>query len=193
MTARFHAVLPALLLAVGACDTATAPAPDASLLAVEGAPAHVVLETPFQARAYTDLAGLAPDPLCGDPPRFLNTQVGAGEATHLGRFTVHITFCVDATDLLDDGMLTEGESVPYDNGFGVLVAANGDELYMAIAGAVLPSDDPAFDFEFHDPFTFVGGTGRFEGATGEGMTDSFVDQAADRTYHDWSGVLRHVR
>lgn len=146
---------------------------------------------PFKARFYTDLAGLRPDPSCGDPleGRFLNTQEGIGEATHLGRFSVRITFCVDATDLLDDGQLTAGESVPYDNGVGTLTAANGDELWIAVAGAVLPSDHPDYDFEFADPFTFTGGTGRFQGAGGGGVTNSLVDAAVDRTTHRWSGTL----
>ena len=145
--------------------------------------------TPLKAHAFTDLAGLAPDPVCGAPPRFLNTQVGEGEATHLGRFTVTFTFCVDATDLVDDGTLTEGESAPYDTGVGTIIAANGDELYLAISGVVLPSDHPDFDFEFHDAFVITGGTGRFAEANGEGTTDSFVDQSIDRTYHSWSGWL----
>ena len=109
-------------------------------------------------------------------------------ATQLGRFSVRITFCMDVTDVLD-GQLTEGESIPYDNGFGTLVAANGDELYIEISGAVLPSSHPDFDFEFRDRFQFTGGTGRFAGASGAGMTDSFVDMSADRTDHGWRGTL----
>lgn len=152
------------------------------------------VEAPFKANLYTGLAGFAPDPRCGEPPVFLNTQVGEGEATHLGRFTIEIEFCVDATDLLDDGTLTGEESAPYFDGIGVLTAANGDELHMEIVeGAVLPSPGTEFDFEFHDPFSFVGGTGRFVGASGEGITNSVVDQAADVTHHDWRGVLRIPR
>lgn len=150
--------------------------------------------TPFKATLQTRLAGFAPDERCGDPPVFLNTQVGEGQATHLGRFAIEITFCVDATDLLDDGTLTEGESAPYFDGIGVLTAADGDELHMEIAeGAVLPSPGTEFDFEFQDPFSFVGGTGRFMGASGDGMMNSFVDQATSTTYHDWNGLLRFPR
>lgn len=154
----------------------------------ENAGQHAV-EIPFRASAFTELRSLAPDPTCGDPPFFLNTQVGEGRATHLGRFSVEFTFCVDASDLLDDGVLSEGESLPYTDGVGVLVAANGDELYLSIAGTVVPSEDPDYDFQFQDPFDFAGGTGRFEGATGSGVTDSFVSQATDRTDHTWNGTL----
>jgi hypothetical protein len=96
---------------------------------------------------------------------------------------------VDVTDVLDDANLTAGESLPYDNGFGILTAANGDVLYLEISGAVLPTDHPNYDFEFKDPFHFTGGTGRFAGASGEGMTDSFVDRSDDRTDHEWIGTL----
>ena len=193
MTGRNRILAPSvtavLLFALASCDMPTAPdpgvlSPDAASLARR---ANVTV--PFEAKAYTTLVSLVPDPACGAPPWFLNTQAGEGEGTHLGRFTVTFTFCVDATDLLDDGMLTAGESAPYVNGVGTIVAANGDMLYMSIAGAVLPSDHPDYDFEFQDPFTFTGGTGRFENAGGSGMTDSFVVQAEGRTDHSWSGWL----
>jgi hypothetical protein len=180
------ALIGAVVILAACADSPTEPT---GIQASYGRDGDGNVSKPFRASLFTGIAGLAPDPACGDPPRFLNTQVGEGEATHLGRFSVVITFCIDATDVLDDGQLTEGESLPYDQGVGTLIAANGDELYLSISGAVLPSDHPDFDFEFHDPFSFTGGTGRFEGATGGGSTDSYVDQAADRTEHDWTGRL----
>jgi hypothetical protein len=181
-----------VLVPLTGCDTPSAP--DSAVLASEPASLdrRADVTVPFKASAYTSLVSLVPDPACGAPPRFLNTQVGEGEATHLGRFTVTFTFCVDATDLLDDGTLTAGESAPYDNGVGIIVTANGDELYMTAEGAVLPSDDPDYDFEFHEPFTFTGGTGRFENASGQGVNDGYVVQAEDRTDHVWSGWLTMV-
>lgn len=147
----------------------------------------------FEASFFTDLQGIMPDENCGDPQqgRLLNIQEGQGESPQIGAFTVRITFCVDATDLLDDGQLTEGESIPYDNGAGVFTTANGDALWFTSSGAVLPSDHPDFAYEFMDPFEFTGGTGRFEGAHGNGMTDSLVDLEVEpsRTQHRWSGVL----
>lgn len=188
----------ALALAMTSCDDAVAPQftigadhaePPAELGRTDGDVAM-----PFTARFFTDLVALMPDARCGDFPRLLNIQGGEGEATHLGRFSVRIEFCVDITDLLD-GALTEGESLPYDMGEGTLVAANGDELHIAIAGAVVPSMNPGYDFEFADPFQFTGGTGRFEGAGGGGVTSSFVSFQRDpsRTTHVWSGVLRVPR
>ncbi len=150
---------------------------------------------PFKATFFTTGVLMPDEERCGAaPPFLLNTQDGDGQATHLGNFSIHITFCVDVTDLLndpgDDGEpLTEGESVPYFDGIGTFTAANGDLLRFTIAGAVLPSDHPDYDFEFADPFEFTGGTGRFQGATGMGVTNSFVDFEAGRTDHQWSGML----
>ena len=179
-----------LTLAFAACDAPMGPESDVDAVANarlgygDGA-----VSMPFRADMFTQGQGLVPAAECGAFPRLLNTQVGEGEATRLGRFSVVITFCMDVTDVLDDGMLTEGESIPYDNGFGILTAANGDVLYLEISGAVLPSDDPDYDFEFQDAFQFTGGTGRFAGATGEGTTASFVNQSEDRTDHEWRGTL----
>ncbi|HMB92097.1 MAG TPA: hypothetical protein VKP65_14690 [Rhodothermales bacterium] len=143
---------------------------------------------PFKSDFFSN--GVAvPDPDCGAfPPILKNIQDGFGEATHLGRFAFHVTFCQDITDLLD-GELTEGESVPYWNAVGTMTAANGDELWITGSGAILPSDHPDYDFEFNDPFEFVGGTGRFEGASGDVVTHSFVDFASGQVDHDWSGTL----
>lgn len=180
----------ALLLSLAACESPSSPADAAFRAGDEPARARVeAVPTPFRATAFTDLVSLVPDPACGAPPHFLNTQAGEGESTLLGRFTVVFTFCVDATDLLDDGTLTAGESAPYWDGVGILTAASGDALHMSVSGAVLPSDHPDFDFEFQDPFVFTGGTGRFAGAGGQGMTDSFVDQSTNRTHHSWGGWL----
>lgn len=180
----------ALALALAACDAPVGPDLDAAPAAyAQRGYGDGAVATPFRADFVTRGLGLVPDAACGDFPRLLNTQVGEGQATHLGRFSVVITFCMDVTDVLDDGQLTAGESVPYDNGFGILTAANGDELHIEISGAVLPSDNPGYDFEFRDEFRFTDGTGRFAGATGEGMTDSFVVQAEDRTDHEWIGTL----
>ena len=142
---------------------------------------------PFKSHFYTkrdysnDGAGYCTE----DPYLGFNYQVGAGNGTHLGNFTVTIQFC--------------GAGFDYTNGEGVFVAANGDELYMAIVevGHVIPFEHPFYEAYFQDPFIFTGGTGRFEGASGEGMTNSFVDLFDDegnfipehQTDHQFMGTL----
>lgn len=156
---------------------------------------------PFKASFFTEIvlnfedpddpeaSGEGKDRCTEGPFTFFNVQEGSGQATHLGKFSTRITFCVDPTDLLDDGTLTGDESSPYNSGQGVITAANGDELYFTAEGVVLPTDEPGYNFEFQDPFTFAGGTGRFAGATGGGITDSFADQSTGRTDHSWNGTL----
>ncbi len=183
------AALTAVLGSTG-CDTsAITMVGDAEMAPPSVAESVVSTPLPFRAAAFTGLQGLVPDPACGGLPWLLNSQAGEGEATHLGRFEVSFTFCIDATDLFDDGLLTEGESVPYVDGVGTLIAANGDVLYMAISGVISPSDDPDYDFEFEDAFTFEGGTGRFEGASGGGTALGKVVQATNITDHSWDGTL----
>lgn len=154
------------------------------------------ISKPFKSKFFTS-GGIQPGPvsveICGDPPLFYNVQEGYGEATHLGRFTIRITFCVDASDLLDDGALTEGESIPYfsnESTEGYMQSANGDKLYITIEeGKILPSSVEGYAFMFMDPFAFTGGTGRFEGASGGGMTQSLVIADPERTDHLWNGRL----
>jgi hypothetical protein len=136
-----------------------------------------------------EASGVGKDRCTEEPFIYFNVQEGYGQATHLGRFTTRMTFCTDITDLMDDGTLTGDESAPYNKGQGVLIAANGDELYFTIEGVVIPTDQPGYDFEFQDPFTFTGGTGRFAGVSGSGHTDSFHIQADMRTDHSWTGKL----
>ena len=152
---------------------------------------------PFIADFFTS-GGVQPGPaseeICGSPPLFYNVQEGYGEATHLGRFKIRITFCVDATDL-GDGILSPGESIPYfsnEKTEGYLLAANGDKIYILIEeGEIIPTDVPGYEYEFKDPFLFTGGTGRFEGVSGSGVTNSLVTfEPVERTDHKWSGILQ---
>ena len=142
---------------------------------------------PFEA-VFPTFGGIVQGDTTCAAPYFLNLQEGTGQGTHLGEFSTSMTFCIDPTDIQDDGQLLAGESLPYHSGVGTFTAANGDVLTFTIAGAVLPSDADGYNFEFADPFEFTGGTGRFEGATGGGETDSYV-VAGVRTDHVWSGTL----
>jgi hypothetical protein len=154
---------------------------------------------PFKAKFYTIkrdldegddncLLGIYEPVTCdaaGDYPGF-NLQCGEGTGTHLGHFTTTMSFC--------------GGGLDYVDARGVFLAANGDELYFMLppetVGHVLPYDHPVYELQFHDPFIFTGGTGRFEGASGEGTMESYVNIAdeggyitAHQTDHKWTGTL----
>jgi len=60
-----------------------------------------------------------------------------------------------------------------DQGVVVFTAANGDELF-ALPTELVPTDDPTV---LHTEGIFVGGTGRFEGATGTFSHDVILTDA----------------
>lgn len=151
-------------------------------------------EIPFKARFYTKRVPEKLGKVVCTLAEFQNPnyQRRTGHATHLGKFKTVLTFCSGA-----DGF--------YGGGTGYLEAANGDRLFIKIPlGQVklpLPEPHPVYDAYFQDEFEFCGGTGRFKGASGGGMTDSLVDLWDEdhpfpgpiipnhRTDHKWTGTL----
>jgi len=111
------------------------------------------------------------DQSCGGYPVFLLTMEGDGHITHLGKMTTRMTFCCDVTT----GYYYDTEAI--------FVAANGDELYAAIPeGQIIPNDEDNSSYyqtKFNDPIIFTGGTGRFEGASGEAESHAYVHNDAD--------------
>jgi len=77
---------------------------------------------------------------------------GSGNATHLGRFTVTYKWEVDLQALVGIGTFH-------------FIAANGDSLFTEATGQASPTEDPdvLYTVALH---TIVGGTGRFDGASG---------------------------
>lgn len=119
---------------------------------------------------YTDVS-------CGGYPVLLLTMEGKGTATHLGQLTTRMTFCCNV------------ETGYYYNTVGSFVASNGDELYILIPlGYIVPNEGEESEYyqtKFNDPIFFAGGTGRFEGATGSGMTRAYVHDGADEWRTDF--------
>ena len=105
---------------------------------------------------------------CEREADYFLTMEGSGNITHLGRMTTSMTFCAEATNLPQR----------YYGTVGSFVAANGDELLFVIPdGLIVVNDEDNSDYyqaKFNDPISFVGGTGRFEGASGEAMTNAYV-------------------
>jgi hypothetical protein len=86
------------------------------------------------------------------PTTVLITFKSEGTATHLGRYTTAGSHLVD---------LTTGTA----GGPGIMVAANGDQLFSTGSGQATPTGVPG-ELSIADTSTITGGTGRFEGATG---------------------------
>lgn len=80
------------------------------------------------------------------------TPTGSGTATHLGQWTVagNVSYTPDSNGVL------------HSSGSATLTAANGDKLQIQIDGIL----DPVAGVD-QGNFHIVGGTGRFEGATGD--------------------------
>lgn len=86
-------------------------------------------------------------------PTMLVTATGSGAATHLGHYTVTYEVEVDLSSLAGTGLSAH------------FVAANGDSLLAEGSGQATPTDT-ANVFVVIESFTITGGTGRFDGATG---------------------------
>ena len=127
----------------------------------------------------------APDvPKCGDFPPMINViNNGEGTGTHFGKVISHFDFCVDITDS------------SYPNAFeeAWFEDENGDKLYVYVEGFVLPGRVPGMpsfaNSYFKDPFVITGGTGRFEGATGSGMTNDYNSAKDEFSHHHWTGKI----
>lgn len=151
---------------------------------------------PFKSNFYTEQEDIAFGACVGDPEWLesdvyngdligLNTQVGGGNATHLGKFTTVMTFCMNFNQ-------TDPENfAKYSAVDGIFIAANGDELYFTVSGRVLfyAEANPNYVAYFDDEFTFTGGTGRFYKASGYGHTNSFTKEGLLHTDHNWTGWL----
>jgi hypothetical protein len=89
---------------------------------------------------------------CGDfsPPLQLIID-GGGTATHLGLYTVINKVCID----IDGNFLSPV--------LGFMTAANGDEIHSIMGNPYPDMDNPP---NVYFPYTIIGGTGRFDGASG---------------------------
>jgi hypothetical protein len=124
---------------------------------------------------YNDLRG----PVCQ------LVQIGSGkDDDEIGNFQVQLTCCWSLADCL------LGRSGGY------LTAGTGNAINIkcveAISASELTSDYPSDQTTIYGKFEFTGGTGRFEGATGDGSIVCFVtnrDSTATILHH-WKGSLK---
>jgi hypothetical protein len=94
-----------------------------------------------------------------------------GEATHAGRVTGTTEHCSQLT-------WWEGQPVgaAYSDGRGIVTSANGSTIIMRYENGTSGADPATGKLWFHDVWTFTGGTGLFQGATGSGEEGgSFAD------------------
>ena len=111
---------------------------------VYATPSTMAKETPFKGQSGGVVTTTGFDPITGT---VYTHAEGKGQATLLGAFTV----AGDTTIHLATGIV---------EGTWTLTSANGDMLFLTMEGGGI---DPTHG---SGVFTIVGGTGRFEGATG---------------------------
>ncbi|MBE9488375.1 MAG: hypothetical protein IMY73_04235 [Bacteroidetes bacterium] len=139
---------------------------------------------PFKADffgTYTNII-FGTDSECDDPYGCRIFVEFVGNATHLGNMTGDFEFCACGPDN------------KYDASTSKMIAANGDILYVSVKGRVVPGrldDHPEHVVSYwRDPFVILGGTGKFEGATGEGFTDDYNSSLhPGNTQHNWNGTI----
>jgi len=192
-TKWFPVLLAVSVIAVGCSDyhQPLAPAGDLAVLAYGAgkgpAPQPVLVTVPFKADfsvwSKTDYT----DRRCGDHPNYFLTMEGHGNATHLGKVTVRFTFCCNVA------------TGAYWGTEATFVAANGEELWLTIPqGQIYPNfgdNSHYYQTRFDDPMPIVGGTGRFQGATGYLTTNAWVHDGTDEWRTDFfpKGTLTMVQ
>ncbi|UJH67865.1 hypothetical protein [Allomuricauda sp. SCSIO 65647] len=145
---------------------------------------------PFRLEFFSLGGPIEGDTSCGEPPIIMVGQQGEGvDDPLLGNYIFISQFCnnVVTGEYGDHSFFAEeGRS----SSFAYFQTENGDRLNIGpIKGQIIPSTKEGYDLMFQDSFEIVGGSGRFEGATGSGMTDSFIKLQTGRTDHVWTGTI----
>ena len=101
---------------------------------------------------------------------------GGGTATHLGKYTEHITMQINLPTRHSMGAAT-------------FTAANGDTLTATVEGQATPASPGVLSIV--EVYSITGGTGRFAGATGTFTLESIVNQATGVSSGTFSGAIDH--
>lgn len=189
-------LLPALvLLFAGACETgSTGPDEDGASGQTAVSPSHAQAtgERPLRLVGSATLTGQDFAPGFG-PPTFGRSDFGGrcsvpsdfvirfsmkGQATHLGAFSAVLEHCSRID--FQTGLIS------ITDGVATWTAANGDELWDSYERLVPGS---AGDPEDH---RFIGGTGRFAAAAGEGSGFAVCDRAAGTCDFELDGWIAYA-
>ena len=130
---------------------------------------------PFRTSSYTfQNVGVAPEPGCDNAGENRVRLSGKGTATHLGSYTVALSFCSRPNATLVDGR-------------GSFAAANGDLLHFTFDGT--SAFIPPFTLNFSSFAVFAGGTGRFEDASGQATVTGSLDVRTGAGEGAWEGTV----
>jgi hypothetical protein len=103
-----------------------------------------------------------------------------GTGTPVGDFTAHFDFCGDSLS-------------NYGNCYAYILDKNGDTLLIDASGRVFDGrldEHPAFVTSYwRDTMRFVGGSGKFKGATGIIIGDDYNSSEDPFSHHHWKGTI----
>jgi hypothetical protein len=100
---------------------------------------------------------------------------GTGTSTHLGKFIVHYDIVLNLQTQIGAGTAT-------------FVAANGDQLFTYNSATVSPTGNPN-ENRLDETYVVTGGTGRFEGASGQFGGVRLVNAATGLSSGSFSGEI----
>lgn len=196
-TLKFLFLMGGIFCMLTACETLLEEAPGNESLSpdlVLKAQTSKVVEIPYKAKMVTSQAEDAFAEMCSftSPSDFWGQehQVGGGNATHIGNFTIDLKFCFHVV-LNEEGLPDfEGGFGEFTESEGIIKANNGDLLYtMADGGVLLPLQDDKYRFKFENVIYITGGTGRFENASGEIINYGKVRSDGTGTDHIQEGTI----
>ena len=114
-----------------------------------------------------------PDPASPSPTGLWTDSFAVGPVTHLGRTVMSSRHPTPTGDTITGGNMK-------------LVAANGDEVWIAYSGyAPLPVIGVPSTIVVDVDFTIVGGSGRFAHASGGGEMTGYVEFPGELTLGPW--------
>ena len=151
---------------------------------------------PFKSSFIGEYTSVQVPPPVGECDISFVAKVGVdyeGTATHLGKFTGSFDFCASGSPNPN-----HPDGAAYGPAMTVMTAANGDELWLSGEGFVnqtQPEDgQPEYVTSWwRDHFEILGGTGRFEGATGGGWTDDYNSSEDPNSHHNWTGTITMIK
>jgi hypothetical protein len=156
-----------------ATQTQAQAAPAEPAAPIQSAQAHPQTGVPFRG-SYQQTETSEPQ----SPTTLLVTGTALGTATHLGRYTMSFTALID---------FVAGTGL----GHSIFVAANGDRLFSTGSGQATPTAEPG-ELSINETSTITGGTGRFEGATGNFSGVRVLNTATGISSGSFDGTINLV-
>jgi hypothetical protein len=148
-----------------------------ALFSALAAPVKAATAVPF--KGHTENQAISAEPV--DPEHVFVTTVGAGKATHLGKFTFVSPHLSGLLDFSIDGIQ-------------IITAANGDELHTTLTGNLAPQIDETRHVFLVGSVDgkITGGTGRFANATGSFTFSLVFDTETAHSFAEIEGTILYA-